>query len=89
MEKPSLNAAQVSAIEAKIREHVANVVKDVGLRQWAVEQALTHCARHNEFKDLQPMFEAIYQFVAAHVTRGTTDQLVENASGNISAEAKQ
>jgi hypothetical protein len=58
------NSAQISTLEKKLRESVQAIVKDVSLRQWAVEQALTHCARHNEFKDIQPIFEGIYKFVA-------------------------
>ena len=58
------NSAQLSSLEKKLRESVQAIVKDVSLRQWAVEQALTHCARHNEFKDIEPMFAAIYKFVA-------------------------
>ena len=58
------NSAQLSSLEKKLRESVQAIVKDVSLRQWAVEQALTHCARHNEYKDIQPIFEGIYKFVA-------------------------
>jgi hypothetical protein len=62
-----LNSAQISSLEKKLRDSVQAIVKDVNLRQWAVEQALTHCARHNEFKDIEPMFAAIYKFVAQAV----------------------
>ena len=63
-EQTTLNSAQLSQIEKKIRDHVATIVKDVGLRQWAVEQTLTHCSRHNDFKELPQVFETIYSFVS-------------------------
>ena len=60
-----LNAAQIAHLNKQLGDKVASIVKDVGLRQWAVEQALTHCARHNDFKELSAFFEVIYKFVSA------------------------
>jgi hypothetical protein len=59
-----LNSAQIAQVDKKIRDAVQTIVKDVALRQWAVEQTLTHCARHNDFKEVAQMFETIYGFVS-------------------------
>ena len=65
-EQTTLNSAQLSQIEKKIRDHVATIVKDVGLRQWAVEQTLNHCS-HNNIKEMSEVFETIYSFVSGPV----------------------
>lgn len=60
-----LNSAQVAAIEAKIREHVAAVVKDVALRQWAVEQTLKYASAESDFNDVAKLFVKTYEFISA------------------------
>ena len=59
-----LNSAQMAALKREVLASVQAIVKDVNLRQWAVEQALTHCARHNDFMELSQFFETIYTFVS-------------------------
>ncbi len=64
MDQQHLNAAQRQAVEDRLSEAITTYMRDVNLRKWCVEQALTHCARHSDFKELEKMFEAIYQFTA-------------------------
>ena len=67
MTEQHLNSAQIQQVERKVLEHTQNLMKNINLRQWAVEQALTHCARHSDFKELEEMFEKIYTFVSKPV----------------------
>jgi hypothetical protein len=60
-----LNAAQISNLERRLQENLKNIVKDVTLRQWAVEQILTKVTGDINPKTFMDAVDAIYKFVAA------------------------
>lgn len=80
-----LNSAQIQQLEKKLRDAVQAIVKDVALRQWAVEQVLTHCSRHQDFKDLAQMFEETYSF-AARPTNHVSMHFAESGPATIASE---
>ena len=80
MSDQHLNAAQQAAVERHMVETTQQLLTNIKLRQWAVEQALTHCARHNEFKDLKQIFEGIYEFVSNAAVNASVPPVQDSAN---------